>query len=198
MLRLLRIVCLAVALCSWGGPVLAQVTVTFHAHPGNRIRGGYLLFPHAYLHATGALEATGEPVDWSVGFTARNPGPQLLFASGPGVVAQPEQAYVHEGRTYARITISDDVYRALRARSDFWASPDGSRYDLRRRNCITFIADMARTAGLTTGKEPSMSPGRFMEELALLNPEYAVSDEGPAGRENTFPARDENAETPAT
>ena len=169
MTRLFRTLAAALALLCLAGPALAEITVTFYAHPGNRVRGGYLLFPHAYVHATGTLDETGEAIDWSAGFTARNPGPQLLFAAGAGVVAQPEQLYVHEGRSYLSLTVSDDVWRALKARSDWWASPEGSRYDLRRRNCITFVADLARTVGLKTGKEPSMSPGRFMEELAALN-----------------------------
>lgn len=168
--RLLKSLAAAVLLMLCASPALADVTVTFYAHPGNRISGGYLLFPHAYLHAEGTLDDTGEAVDWSAGFTAKNPGPQLLFAAGVGVVSEPDERYVHQGRPYVTVTLEDAAYRALRAKADWWASPEGSRYDLRRRNCITFIADMARMAGLATGKEPSMSPGRFMEELVALNP----------------------------
>lgn len=171
--RLLKSLAAALLLMLWGGPALAEVTVTFYAHPGNRISGGYLLFPHAYLHAEGTLDDTGEAVDWSAGFTARNPGPQLLFAAGVGEVAEPDERYVDQGRPYVTVTLEDAAYRALRTRAEWWASPEGSRYDLRRRNCITFIADMARMAGLVTGKEPSMSPGRFMEELMALNPSSA-------------------------
>lgn len=177
--RSLKGLCAALILLLWAGPALAEVTVTFYAHPGNRVRGGYLLFPHAYLHAEGVLDDTGEAVDWSAGFTARDPGPQLLFVAGRGVVAEPDQRYVHEGRAYVSVTLADAAYRALRARADWWASPEGSRYDLRRRNCITFIADMARMAGLTTGKEPSMSPGRFMEELVALNPSADLIAQAP-------------------
>ena len=35
-------------------PALAEVTLTFYAHPGARVRGGELLFPHAYVHASGS------------------------------------------------------------------------------------------------------------------------------------------------
>jgi hypothetical protein len=156
-----------------GAPAWAAVTLTFYAHPGARIRGGDLLFPHAYVHASGTLDDTGEAVDWAAGFTAKYPGPHLLLATGPGVVATPEARYVGEGKPYLRMTVSDAVYRAVRARSDWWNGPEGSLYDLRRRNCITYIADLARVAGLRTAQEPSMKPGTFLEATATLNPAAA-------------------------
>lgn len=154
-------------------PAWAAVTLTFYAHPGARIRGGELLFPHAYVHATGTIDDTGDPVDWAAGFTAKYPGPQLLLATGPGIVATPEARYVGEGKPYLRMTVSDAVYRAVRARSDWWNGPEGSLYDLRRRNCISYIADLARVAGLQTAREPSMKPGTFLEATAALNPAAA-------------------------
>lgn len=165
---------LALAMALSAAPAFAAVTLTFYAHAGNRIQGGYLLFPHAYVRASGHLDDTGDPVDWAAGFTARDPGPQLLFARGRGVVAYPDPAYVDRGRAYLSVPVSDAAYRAIRARADWWASREGSVYDLRRRNCITFIADLARLAGLRTGTEPSMSPGRFMTELVALNPPAAI------------------------
>jgi hypothetical protein len=159
------------------GPAWAAVTLTFYAHPGARIRGGDLLFPHAYVHAAGSLDDTGEPVDWAAGFTAKNPGPQLLFARGVGEVAHPDTRYIDEGKAYLRLVVDDATYRAVRARADWWNSPEGSVYDLRRRNCITFIADLARVAGLRTEGEPSMRPGRFLAGVAALNPAFVPGAE---------------------
>ena len=159
------------------GPAWAAVTLTFYAHPGARIRGGDLLFPHAYVHATGSLDDTGDPVDWAAGFTAKNPGPQLLFARGVGEVAHPDARYIDEGQAYLKLVVDDDVYRAVRARADWWNSPEGSVYDLRRRNCITFIADLARVAGLRTEGEPSMRPGRFLAGVAAINPAFVPGAE---------------------
>lgn len=164
---------LGLALALIAAPAWAAVTLTFYAHPGARVRGGDLLFPHAYVHASGSLDDTGDAVDWAAGFTARYPGPHLLLATGPGVVATPEARYVGEGKPYLRMTVSDAVYRAVRARSDWWNGPEGSLYDLWRRNCISFIADLARVAGLQTAKEPSMKPGTFLEATAALNPAAA-------------------------
>ena len=171
--RLLRAVAPALLLALVASQAWAEVTVTFYAHPGARVRDGYLLFPHAYVHAEGALDATGEPVDWSAGFTAKSPGPHLLFVRGDGVVTEPDARYVDEGRPFLQLTVDDATWHALKARAEWWNTPEGSVYDLRRRNCITFIADLARVVGLRTAPEPSMKPGSFLEATAALNPEAA-------------------------
>lgn len=171
--RLLRAAAPALLLALIAGQAWAEVTVTFYAHPGARVRGGYLLFPHAYVHAEGTLDETGEPVDWSAGFTARSPGPHLLFVRGGGVVAEPDARYVDEGRPFLQLSVDDATWRALKARAEWWGTPEGSVYDLRRRNCITFVADLARLVGLQTAPEPSMKPGTFLEATAALNPQAA-------------------------
>lgn len=175
--RLLQSLLPALLLALIAGQAWAEVTVTFYAHPGARIRGGDLLFPHAYVHAEGTVEATGELVDWSAGFTAKSPGPHLLFARGGGVVTAPDARYVDEGRPFLTLSIDDAAWYALKARAEWWNSPEGSVYDLRRRNCITFIADLARMVGLQTAPEPSMKPGSFLEATAALNPAAAWREE---------------------
>lgn len=174
-MKLLRLLGLSLALTLVAGQAWAEVTVTFYAHPGHRVRGGTLLFPHAYMTVKGNLDATGEAVDWAAGFTARDPGPALLMMTGAGVVAEPEVQYRDEGKAYLTRTVDDATYRSLYERVAFWRSREGSTYDLRRRNCITFIADVMRAVGLKTGAEPSMSPGRFFEESVRLNPEAVVA-----------------------
>ena len=171
--RIFRALGPALMLALIAGQAWAEVTVTFYAHPGARVRDGYLLFPHAYVHAEGTLDATGEPVDWSAGFTAKSPGPHLLFVRGDGVVTAPDARYVDEGRPFLQLTVDDATWHALKARAEWWNTPEGSVYDLRRRNCISFIADLARVVGLRTAPEPSMKPGSFLEATAVLNPEAA-------------------------
>ncbi len=194
--RLLHSLIAALLLTLAAGPAWAEVTLTFYAHPGARIRGGELLFPHAFVHAIGTLDDTGEAVDWAAGFTARNPGPQLLFARGTGVVLEPDPRYVGEGRPYLTLTVADEVYRALRERADWWNGREGSVYELRRRNCITFVADLARLAGLRTAEEPSMKPGAFLEATAALNPEAAWRDASPEATDPSAPPPPDIAATP--
>lgn len=187
MRRLVRFLIPGLLLALIAGPAWAAVTLTFHAHPGARVRGGYLLFPHAYVHATGTLDATGEAVEWAAGFTAKNPGPQLLFARDRGQVVAPEARYIGEGRVYLVLRISDETYQAIRARADWWNTPEGGVYDLRRRNCITFVADLARLAGLQTAAEPTMRPGSFLQATADLNPFAAAGSQDQAA--STLPDR---------
>ena len=166
--RIFRALGPALMLALIAGQAWAEVTVTFYAHPGARVRDGYLLFPHAYVHAEGTLDATGEPVDWSAGFTAKSPGPHLLFVRGDGVVTAPDARYVDEGRPFLQLTVDDATWHALRARAEWWNTPEGSVYDLRRRNCISFIADLARVVGLQTAPDPPINPGTSLEGTAAL------------------------------
>lgn len=147
----------------------AQVTVSFHGHAGTQVRGGFLYFPHAYIRFSGTIEATGEPVDEAWGFTAASPGPQLLFASGAGVLLRPDERYLSEAIDYAAVPISDETWRAMHARLDHWREGPGSRYNLNRRNCISFVAEMARMAGLQTPRENTLSPNGFLEDMVAMN-----------------------------
>lgn len=185
-LGLLLSVCLSVVLA--GTPAAAAVRATFYAHSGNQIRGGWLLFPHAYVTLTGTVEATGAVVDEAVGFTAKFPGPQLLLFSGPGVVERPDALYLSEGRAYLSLELSDAVYEAVMARITHWSSPEGSTYSLRRRNCINFIADILRTVGLQTAAENTLSPNGFLSGTAALNPVAAVPVEASVIEQADLPA----------
>lgn len=147
----------------------AQVVVSFHGHAGTQVRGGFLYFPHAYVRFTGTVEATGEPVDEAWGFTAANPGPQLLFTSGRGVLSRPDARYLEEAVDYAAVSITDETWRAMRARLDHWREGPGSTYNLNRRNCISFVAEMARMAGLKTPPENTLSPNGFLADMVAMN-----------------------------
>lgn len=149
-------------------PVNAEVELTFYAHSGTRIRGGWLYFPHAYIGLTGHL-TDGTLVDEYLGFTAATPGPHLLFIPGPGAVSPPDQRYRSESRRGLSVLLPDKTYVAVMERINLWRSPAGSVYNLRRRNCITFVEEVARAAGLVTSPEATLSPSRFLSDLARLN-----------------------------
>lgn len=151
---------------------LAAVTVTFYGHEGLKVRGGFLYFPHAYVRMTGTLDATGEPISQAVGFTARSPGPHLLFGSGPGLLAEPDARYLDEGIGYAAVTVSDETYARLQARIAEWRAD--AAYNLRRRNCIHFVADLAALAGLQAPPTDTLSPNGWMKDLQRLNPAAAL------------------------
>lgn len=157
-------------------PAQAAVTVTFYGHEGNRVQNGWLLFPHAFVHLHGTLEGNGLPVDYAVGFTARSPGPQLLFFSDRGILKRPEPAYVADGIAYLSVVISDETYEALRHRFDYWASAEGGTYNLNSRNCITFVADIAAVVGLAVPDARTLSPNGFLKDMVGLNPPGSLAD----------------------
>jgi hypothetical protein len=150
-------------------PSQAQVLLSFHGHEGGQVRGGWVYFPHAYVQLKGRL-STGEAVDQAYGFTALAPGPWLLAFRGRGRLAEPDGRYAADARNYGVIELSDSAYRDVLDRLEHWRSEQGSVYDLRRRNCITFVADIARTVGLVTPDRSTLSPNAFLVELAGLNP----------------------------
>lgn len=182
-MRLLRsfLLVLVLALVS-PAMAAAQVTVSFHGHAGTQVRGGFLYFPHAYVRFTGTVEATGEPVDEAWGFTAASPGPQLLFVSGKGVLSRPDERYLDEAIDYAAVPVTDETYRAMRDRLDHWREGPGSTYNLNRRNCISFVAEMARMAGLQTPRENTLSPNGFLEDMVAMNPVIHARTPGVEGR----------------
>lgn len=169
-----RVKALLLGLVLWllASPALAAVTVTFLGHEGTQLRGGWLYFPHAYIRVEGTLDVTGEPVNWSIGFTARNPGPQLLFMGDAGLLSEPNPGNLVEGISYAAITITDQQHAALRERVETWRA---ARYHLRQRNCIHFVADVAGFLEMEVPTEIGLSPNGFLKELAALNPEQAIT-----------------------
>lgn len=178
---------LALAFGPMLGTASAEVRITFYAHSGAQIRSGWLYFPHAYIGLVGELD-DGTVVDDFIGFTAVNPGLQLLLVSGPGELSRPDERYKRGSRRGISMSITDETYQVLRSRIGVWRTPEGSIYNVRRRNCITFVADAAHVVGLTVPKKLPLSPGRFMDELGRLNPEpesgSLVANALPSGSNN--------------
>ncbi len=179
-MKWLRGFLLALLLAVTPAMAFAQVTVSFHGHAGTQVRGGFLYFPHAYIRFSGTVEATGEPVDEAWGFTAASPGPQLLFVSGKGELSRPDERYLSEAIDYAAVPISDETWRAMRERLAYWREGPGSTYNLNRRNCISFVAEMARMAGLQTPRENTLSPNGFLEDMVAMNPAVIPAATPPA------------------
>lgn len=150
------------------GAARADVELTFYAHPGARLRQGWLLFPHAYIGLTGTL-SSGERVEEYLGFTAANPGPHLLITSGRGALLPPDMRYFHESRRGLSVTLADQTYWTIDELIATWRNPASSVYNLRSRNCITFVAEVAKAAGLALPDQLTLSPARFLDDLAQKN-----------------------------
>jgi hypothetical protein len=147
-------------------PAAAAVEVAFYSR---EMSGNH--FPHAFVRLSGTLDSTGAPVEATYGFTARSVTPAILLGSVSGEVrSEPARDAARSDRRFA-LTVTDDQYTALLATVERWRSRRQPSYNLNRRNCVHFVADIARSLGLSTaGAERLMKrPGAFLEHLRRLN-----------------------------
>jgi hypothetical protein len=171
---------LAAALLCSATPAAAEVTVSFYSHAWG-VSGGDLYFPHAFIVAKGELQDGVSPVDQSFGFTAVTVSPALLFSKVRGEVIDSARTYVPISRKHFSIVVSDVQYRSLLQAIADWEAVKGDPYELKKRNCITFVGELARTLGLEVGDDHGTDPAAFLDDLAHRNPgkvrlEPAASD----------------------
>lgn len=154
---------LLLLLLAW--PAQAAVTLTFWT----RELGNY--FPHAFVTLKGATDA-GEPVDTSYGFTARAIGPGMLFGSVKGRIDITNKAYMRKSNAIFSVVLTDAQYAAVRRLRNEWDAETGdATYNMNRRNCVHFVAEAARRAGLTVEEPRKLMkrPTSFTRSLATLN-----------------------------
>ena len=168
LIRLLLILLLA----GIPAPALAAVEIAFYS----RELGGNN-FPHAFVSLRGTVDATGEAVDTSYGFTAKAVTPALLFGSVSGeVVVEGPQQIARSDRQFA-LTLSDDRYRAVVAVVERWRNRPQPSYHLNRRNCVHFVAEVAQAAGLRVEYVGRLMkrPRSFLQHVRSLNSELISS-----------------------
>jgi len=129
-------------------------------------------FPHAFVVLHGAVDATGESVDTSFGFTAHSVTPAILFGSVTGeVVVEGPRQIARSDRQFV-LTLNDERYRAVMAVVDRWRNMAQPSYNLGRANCVHFVADLATAAGLNVDRPRNLlkKPRSFLLHLRSLNP----------------------------
>jgi hypothetical protein len=176
-----RLCLLSFLLLAIQAPAAAAVEIAFYS----RELGGDN-FPHAFVSLRGTVDATGEAVDTSYGFTARSVTPALLFGSVSGeVLVEGERQIARSNRQFS-VTLSDEAYRAVMAVVERWRSRPQPSYNLNRRNCVHFVGELAEAAGLRVEYVPRLMrrPRSFLQHVRSLNPQLA-SAAGPAAGEPT-------------
>ncbi|MDB5689665.1 MAG: hypothetical protein JWL91_1541 [Sphingomonas bacterium] len=163
-------------LCAAALPAQAAVTITFYSHEFGSS------FPHAFILLEGAPDAGGAPVSGNYGFTAKRVTPAILMGSVEGDIESAGPAYVGNSRPHWRMTLSDGQYAAVLAVMQRWNAIPGRSYNLNRRNCVHFVADMARTLGLDVvePKELMLKPRSFLQSLLARNAALQVPVDGMA------------------
>ena len=149
-----RLFRLALALLLWLGvalPAHAAVTMTFWSHEfGNS-------FPHAFISLRGVPDAGGPPVQADYGFTAKSISPAILFGSVPGRVEPSKPAYIASSDAQFSVVLTDAQYAEVLALVAAWSEKTGdATYSLNTRNCVHFVKEAARVAGLTAIDFPKL------------------------------------------
>jgi hypothetical protein len=151
-------------------PAAAAVEIAFYS----RELGGNN-FPHAFIVLRGTLDATGEAVDTSLGFTAHSVTPALLFGSVRGeVVVEGERQIARSDRQFA-LVVTDEQYHAAMAVVERWRARPQPSYNLNRANCVWFVSEIAAAIGLRIeiSERLSKRPRSFLQGLVRLNPQLA-------------------------
>lgn len=144
----------------------ARVTIAFYSHElGND-------FPHAFIKLEGTLEADGRPVDENYGYTPKAISPAILLGNVKGGIDIAKPFYIRHSKRHFAIEISDAQYRAVVARVVHWRDLPGKAYNMNKRNCVHFIADIAQMLGLRANRQSEFykRPRSFLQEVLGLNP----------------------------
>ena len=114
----------------------------------------------------------GTPVDGNAGFTAKSISPGILLGSVEHTIWVEKPEYMSEANRHFELVIDDATYARVLAEVDAWRTLPGKAYNLNRRNCVHFVADMARLVGLTADDpgELKKKPKAYLNHLIELNP----------------------------
>lgn len=155
----------ALALGLVSGAAQADVRLTFWS----RDTSDY--FPHAFVTMKGTLDATGQVVDTSYGFTLDDISPAALFGPVPAHVDVTHRKYILASDAQFQVRISDAQYAAIMRQVAEWGAP-GFKWSLNKRNCVHFAAEVARRAGLVVVEDRKLmkKPKSFTRSLIPLNP----------------------------
>jgi hypothetical protein len=173
-----RLALFALFLLLLPGPGWAAVEVAFYS----RELGGNN-FPHAFVTLKGSVDATGEAVDTSFGFTAKAVTPAILLGSVAGeVLVEGERQIARSDRQFA-VMLSDQQYAAVMAVVERWRTRRQPSYNLSRRNCIHFVAEIAEAAGLRVDypRELMRRPRSYLQRVRTLNPQLPAPAGTPPG-----------------
>ena len=156
---------LVALLCCWSVPARAAVEISFHS----KDFGASL--PHAFIALSGTLDSTGETVEDNYGFTVRNLiGPSILFGSVQGVVVTKDAEYVAGANHHFTMVVTDDQYRAVMALVETWRNLPQPSYSIERRNCVSFVAEVATLLGLQADPRGLMRrPKAFLDRVRDQN-----------------------------
>ena len=162
-LRLCALAWLGLLLCT--GTARAAVEIRFHSKDFGAT------FPHAFIVLHGTVDSTGEAVDANYGFTVRHlVGPSALLGPVEGVVESEGAAYISGSNFHFALVLTDEEYRRVAALVEHWRTLPQPSYRLTRRNCVSFVAEIAAMLGLSADPRGLMRrPRAFLDRVRAAN-----------------------------
>lgn len=156
---------LALLILLWPAAAPASVEIGFHSRQFGET------FPHAFIVLSGTLDETGERVDANFGFTLKHQiGPSVLFGPVQGTIVSEGPEYIARGSRHFALTLTDAEYRGVMALVERWRALPQPSYRLDRRNCVSFVAEIATSLGLSADPAGLMRrPRAFLERVARDN-----------------------------
>ena len=151
----------------------AEVLLSFHSFNGSYFGGRY---PHAFIVMEGTLDRTGEAINESYGFSAKNTGPHVLFGPATHWIYPEEQEYIDTTNRHFTVPISDEMYDLIVYETSVWRDSYGKGYDLDNRNCLHFAGRIAEMVGLNVNYpwELRRQPRQWLNHISMLNPELGA------------------------
>ena len=164
---------LALFALAWSNAAFAEVKMHFHSFNGSVFFGRY---PHTFVVLEGTLESTGQRVNENYGFTAKRTTPAILSGPVEHDILVEEQKYIGKTNRHFTVTLTDAQYRQVKALKNKWQNAPGKYYDLEKRNCIHFVGEMAKIAGLKVDYPKKMlrRPKKWLNHISALNPELGA------------------------
>ncbi len=163
---------LALASFAPTSPAHAEVFLVFYGHQLSLMGEKRIYLPHAMIGLRGTTTDGKSTVHEHYEFEPTVPIQSILRSQTTGQLVAREGE--PDSNEYFETVVSDEVYRNIEARVAYWQSKQGSTYNLFYRNCVSFVADVARTAGLDTPKGMITEPAKFLVELRRRNVARAV------------------------
>ena len=187
--RIVHIVTAVLAARAFAAPAPAAVELSFYS----RELGGNN-FPHAFVTMKGQPDAGGPAVNISYGFTVKTLSPAILTGSVGGKVMNEPPAYVAKSDRQFTLSLPDERYRAVMAVVEAWTAKPQPSYNLNRSNCVHFVAEIARAAGLKVElpKELAKKPRSFLLSLKAQNADIVAAGRAPAMGGEQAPAKTGN------
>lgn len=157
---------LFVALSLAATPASAKVRITFFSREEDQ------MFPHAFFVLDGTPDRGGKPVDVSYGFTAKVISPAILWGDVAGKIDLTPKSYIMGSYAHFSVYITDAQYDSIIKLTEEWGERGDHHYNAKRRNCVHFVAEAARRAGLRATLDPKFikKPHGYLDSVLAMNP----------------------------